>query len=343
MRSYLSVRCKSTFTNHRLVPVRGSVLGATLTVPASEGMLLTTFLALFVSWVGLEVWSLLSYGLHEWRSTPESRDAFHHQQQVLLRSGLTDWKFLWRIIKMAGHWRYSSQGLSPIRRSTPLAIIALLHAVLIAVASIFSSKVTRTTSEVLVQSSKCGLPVFSPFNVFALKQEDLPVESALYAISQWSLERSLAYSNACYRGVGSYPYACNEFVRRYLESKVNRTEECPFPSDVCIMPALSVDTGYIDSDFHLGINAPASDRISFRKRLTCAPINADNYTPGWTTEGLPPVFPWQPDLISGAAYKFYNFGEQIYFGLVQNWSFVEANYTGTIEKTYHTMYVYPLS
>jgi hypothetical protein len=219
-----------------------------------------------------------------------------------------------------------------------LAIVALLHAVFVVAASLLSSKVTSTTGEVLVRSSRCGLPVFSNFNVLTLKQEDVPVENALYAISKLTWDRSLAYSDACYRGVSS-AYACNEFVHRYLESTVNTTEECPFPSDVCITPALSVDTGYVDSDLHLGINARASDRISFRKKLTCAPINADNYTTGWTTEGLPPTFPWDPDLISGAAYKFYNFGEQVLFGLVQNWTFVEANYTGSIEKAYIIWYV----
>jgi hypothetical protein len=182
------------------------------------------------------------------------------------------------------------------------------------------------------------MPVFSNLNVLTLKQEDVPAENALYAISKLTCDRSLAYSNACYRGVSS-AYACNEFMHRYLESKVNTTEECPFPGDVCITPAFSVDSGYVDSDIHLGINAPASNRISFRKKLTCAPVNADNYTSGWTTEGSPPIFPWDPDLISGAAYKYYNFGEYVLFGQVQNWSFVEANYTGRIEKAYMIWYV----
>jgi hypothetical protein len=219
-----------------------------------------------------------------------------------------------------------------------LAIVALLHAVFIVAASLLSSKVTSTTGEVLIRSSRCGWPVFSPLDFLTLKQEDVPAENALYAISKLTMERSLDYSNTCYRGVSS-AYACNEFVHGHLESKVNKTVECPFPSDVCITPALSVDTGYIDSDFHLGINAPASNRISFRKKLTCAPINADNYTPGWTTEGLPPIFPWDPDLISGAAYKYYNFGEQAIFSLVRNWTFVETNYTGSTENAYNIKYV----
>ena len=301
---------------------------------------MTTFLAVFITWVGLEIWSLLSYALHEYRSTPESQDALHYQQQVLLRSGLTDWKFLWRIIMTTSQWRSSVRGLSSFRRSAPLATVALLHAILIAVASIFSSKIASTTGQVLVRSSKCGGPALSPFSALTLKQEDLPTESASYVMFQWITERSLSYSNACYGGVSSSGYSCNEFVRQHLDINVSNAVDCPFPSNVCITPAFSVETGYIDSDYHLGINAPASNRIGFRKKLTCASVNADDYTPGWTTEGPPQILPSDPDLISGAAYKFYNFGKQVVPGLQRNWSFVEANYSGSSEKTYNLLYVY---
>lgn len=168
-------------------------------------------------------------------------------------------------------------------------MIALLHAVLVAMATIFSSRVTSTTAEVLVKLSKCGLAVFSPFNSLTLTEADMPAENALYVIAQMTIERSLAYTTTCYRNASSTVYTCNEFVRRHLESTANATEECPFSDIVYITPALSVDTGYLDSDFHLGINALVSDRISFRKKLTCASVNADNYTLGWTTECMAPI------------------------------------------------------
>jgi len=215
-------------------------------------VLLTTFLAVFVSWVGLEIWSLLSYGFHEWRSTPESQDALHHQQQVLLRSGIPDWKFLWRIIMMTtGHWRSGGRGLSSVWRSAPLAIVALLHAISIAVASIFLSKIVSTTGQVLVQPSNCGAPTLSPFNALTIDPEGLPTADALFIMYRWLAGRSLSYSNTCYRGVSSSAHSCNEFVRQHLDFNVNSTEDCPFPSNVCVTPAFSVDTGYIDSDFHL--------------------------------------------------------------------------------------------
>jgi hypothetical protein len=175
-----------------------------------------------------------------------------------------------------------------------------------------------------------------------MKQEDLLVEAAIYGIYQWITERSLSYSDACYRGFSPSAYSCNQFVRQHLDINVNSSEDCPFPSNVCITPAFSVDTGYIDSDYHLGINAPTFNRIRFRKKLICAPVNADNYTPGWTTEGPSQIFPWDPNLIPGAAYKFYNFGKEIVPGGLLNWTFVEANYSGSSEKAYDVLYVYTI-
>lgn len=310
-------------------------MGVTLTLPAEAGVIVTIFLALFISCVGLSIWSLLKYGLHEWRSTPEPRDAFHHQQQLLLRSDVTDWKFVWRTLRMtASHWRSGSKSLSPVLRSVPLAVVALVHALLIATASVLSSKLTHTSHQVLVTSSKCGLPVYTPLDILTLKQADLPDENAFYLSTLLSMQRSVGYTNACYRGVSSDVYTCDGFVRPQIKTKVNTTEECPFTSNICTTPAVSVDTGYLDSDSDLGLNAPSSDRIGFRKKLTCAPINADNYTPGWTTEGLPPKLPWDPDLISGAAYKFYYFGEQSAFNFVRNWTLVEANFSGSFDKAY---------
>lgn len=310
-------------------------MGATLTLPADGGVILTIFLALFISCVGLAIWSLLKYGLHQWRSTPAPRDALHHQQQLLLRSDVTDWRFLWRTLVMIQKWRSGRKDVSSIRRSAPMALVALTHALLVAAASILSSRLTNANDPVLVKSSKCGLPVISPLDILAAKQEDLPNENALYVSSLLAMQHSVEYTKACYRGVTTNVFSCNEFVQRHIDTTVNRTADCPFPGDVCTAPAISIDTGYLDSDHHLGLNAIAPNRISFRKKLTCAPVDANNYTSGWTTKAPPPVFPWDPDVIAGAAYKFYHFGDRSAFGVVQNWTFSVANYSGSFDKAYH--------
>ena len=41
--------------------------------------------------------------------------------------------------------------------------------------------------------------------------------------------------------------------------------------------AYEIDTGPIDSHSDLGLNAPQENRIKYRKKMTCAPIYADDF------------------------------------------------------------------
>lgn len=65
---------------------RGSVLGQTLTLDRNDANLLTAFTASFVVFVGARVWGMASLVLHRYYSTPDRRDALHHQRQVVLRN-----------------------------------------------------------------------------------------------------------------------------------------------------------------------------------------------------------------------------------------------------------------
>lgn len=57
----------------------------------------------------------------------------------------------------------------------------------------------------------------------------------------------------------------------------NANAPCPFDRGRCVTgddAAYEMDTGPIDSHFGLGINAPRADRVTFRKKTTCAPLNS---------------------------------------------------------------------
>jgi len=47
--------------------------------------------------------------------------------------------------------------------------------------------------------------------------------------------------------------------------------------------AMSLDTGYLDSFQHFGINAPRNSRAVYRKVITCAPVPTLNFTVGPVT------------------------------------------------------------
>lgn len=46
---------------------------------------------------------------------------------------------------------------------------------------------------------------------------------------------------------------------------------------------IRLDTGYLDSNDHLGINAPQDERILFRAVVTCAPLSTEGFAKNSTT------------------------------------------------------------
>lgn len=60
----------------------GRILGATLTLESRYGLLLLSFTATFVGFVASRFWRIITLMLHRVYSTPEPRDALHHQRQV---------------------------------------------------------------------------------------------------------------------------------------------------------------------------------------------------------------------------------------------------------------------
>ena len=75
---------------------------------------------------------------------------------------------------------------------------------------------------------------------------------------------------------------CSIFVKRQIPQIIPRNESCPFPGGdkICIRNStnLRIDTGMVDSNDYLGINAEPRNRFSLRNVLTCAPLRTEEYT-----------------------------------------------------------------
>jgi len=65
-----------------------------------------------------------------------------------------------------------------------------------------------------------------------------------------------------------------------LPYSIDTQQDCPFSGRTACLgvnytvvnEAMAMDTGELDSHVDFGINAPSGDRITFRKRVTCSPI-----------------------------------------------------------------------
>jgi hypothetical protein len=292
--------------------------GSTITIPASQGAFLIAFLAVFVRWTSSHLWSIICFAIHQYRSSTKDRDGLYHQQQALLRNTPSDSLSIWIFIKLYRRWKSRSRGA--LGKSVALVLVAGLHFSVFAIAGIFSSKVAVTGDEVLVKSGQCGWMAEYLGGDMPSQQSLRDIRSALYVSGRWSAEQSLAYASACYgRESAAYSSLCSIFAVKRIESQINRTSLCPFARSTCEKPyAAEIDTGYLDSSFHLGINTPEGERVKFRRVTTCATIPAeDKFASNWSIV-IPPGYPPNDSIYGNDSFRYYYLGKTP----LSNWSFV---------------------
>lgn len=250
---------------------RGAILGPTLTTTKQYGNLLIAFVALFVGFVASRLWRISCLILHRWYSTAEDRSAIHHQRQVILRNSRSADSALLEFISLFWTWRKSR--IQRIAGLIPLTIFSVCYLSAFTAAGGFSSNISSSIGdEVLIDSQHCGLIVAN----HTLESQQIK--------SRWNAELSNTaenYVQQCYRNNQSNATtACNKFVRSSLPTfSMNTTAECPFQDRICRNPrtTLRLDSGYIDSNDDLGLNAPKGERFASRYVLHCAPLETENY------------------------------------------------------------------
>jgi len=278
----------------------GAIVGSTITLSSRNGSLFTAFLAIFVATTGAAVWKILSFTIHQLRTSQDPRDGLHHQQQVILRNSGAPGAASWQLLQLLYVWRRLTK--RPFWRSLPLALLALANLIAFAVAGVLSYEVSKAAGDaVLIRSDNCG-------------NWTLNSTTAIFAGLHKTLNDTIAaagYARACY---GSQPdtLQCNQYSKQQITYTMNQNDTCPFASGMCLFSktaALSMDTGNISSHDTLGINTQAKDRITYRRKTTCAPIKDKgyitslNYTDAVNLTNLG-KFEGQP----GDTLDFYNFG-----------------------------------
>lgn len=152
-------------------------------------------------------------------------------------------------------------------------------------AGLFSSAVTQRSSSVLLRPSACG------------KWDDLAKINARHwdtgyvveGVSYASMMRqNLITSSRLYRTCNESSsllencFALGNWPLRPFPADV----PCPFGDELCaVKEAVSIDTGYLNSRKHLGINAPQGDSIDFRRTLTCAPLITRGFSSDIAVDG----------------------------------------------------------
>lgn len=247
---------------------RDVVTGLTVTVPASTGVLIVAALAVLVRMAGSAAWTIVSYALHQARTSAQEKDVLHKIGQVQLRNAGTPAGSAWEIIKSG--YSCSGEVRRPMFRAYGLAIWPLVINAAFVVASIFVAKVTVAShreNSILLRRGNCG---FEGIGYSRAGGEVRAMDPQWTAKHTNDTRQSRAYVDNCYDSPDG-TFGCSQLPEQRLPFNSTTDAPCPF-GDLCRelrSSAVQFDTGELSSHTHLGINAKQSDRLGFRMLTTC--------------------------------------------------------------------------
>ena len=260
---------------------RNRILGDTVTLDVRWGGYLIAALSTFIGLVGTAVWSLLAFTIHQCRAGPDKEDGVFFQQQVVYRNQGSTWGAFWSLCKICCAWRYKKSTGRRVerlkRRSFIFSLPPLLVFVAFTAAGIFIGEVagpTYRSNSVLAKTARCGVAGFESSR-----------EGASAGILKFVNDTLLArqYSKTCYNSNTTLA-DCSLYPVQSLPYESSLVQ-CPFGNDPsgqgsCIpghQGALQMDTGLLDTNGHLGINAAPENRLLLRYVVTCSPVRVQDY------------------------------------------------------------------
>jgi hypothetical protein len=151
-----------------------------------------------------------------------------------------------------------------------MAIVAALCIAAFTVAGGYSSQVsTALGDEVLIKGANCRSIVHS----FNKSDASAPTRRVLW-FSEWT-NNAASYAQQCYSTDNSGLVDCRRFVTKKITSQIDTEAACPFEDGTCRNNSgnIRIDSGYLDSQTHFGMNSPPHQRIQLRNVLHCAPLS----------------------------------------------------------------------
>jgi len=248
----------------------------TLTLRDKEAGILTAALVIFVGFVATNSWNILKFILHQLRATDDTGDELHRQQQVALRNSANHMHAFLLMTRLAFGWGITKRRVS--KRDAFGGSIFLISLTLIAslgwaAAQLFLAVFwTAAGDQFLVVPSNCGwIPRCGNIST--------PKAQACYDYVKAGLDNANTYQLQCYRGRNESDNSkCSGFPVPHI-GWTGSDADCPFGNkDLCIATnstPFRMDTGYINSIAHLGVNSDPSSAIDYRYRATCSPLVLD--------------------------------------------------------------------
>ncbi|KAI0418902.1 hypothetical protein F5X98DRAFT_362848 [Xylaria grammica] len=248
---------------------RGRILGSTLTVGRREADLIIAFTAFFVAFVGTRIWRIICFAIHRSCSKENPQNAIYHQHQAILRNSSTPEDGIQLLANTLWVCK-SSTGRFRLLSTATLATVCIFS---FTIAGGFSSYIsTGIGNEVLIKSMNCG----QADELWGLIQSP---STKAYLAEQTNSAAS--YAQQCYSsGGGGGLLDCGRFVKKEIIGNIDKNAPCPFGNNICRNGSsnLRIDSGYLSSHDHFGLNSPPDERILWRNVYHCAPIVTTGYT-----------------------------------------------------------------
>lgn len=252
----------------------GTVRGATLTLPIGWGNYLIAALTVLVSWSGISAWQICSFILHQTRAAKTTKDILDLQTQALLRDSVGATGTIIDAVKLQCVWKkrqYATWNRTALIALAAFTIWAAFTAAGVLVAEVASKNYQDVV--VLAEPYACGF----------LQGSNSITRDITSSIETKLINDTLAartYARTFYGGEHSVVKMRSTFPKVRLPYSVDMQQYFPFSgrtgclgvNNTVVNEAMVMDTGQLDSHNDFGINAPSNDRIIFRKRVTCSPI-----------------------------------------------------------------------
>lgn len=175
-------------------------------------------------------------------------------------------------------WAWQNIAKRCFTRLLPTLLTAVLCLCAFTVAGGFSSSISSGIgNEVLLNGTNCA----------AVRAQKVDIDSLYIGRPYFAqLSRSAAnYAQQCYSSDSPGMFDCTYFAKGHLPTIMDTQAPCPFSnSSICRTNSSNIrlDTGYIDLNKDLGVNASPEDNILFRAVLQCSPLETQGYAESGT-------------------------------------------------------------
>ncbi|KAI0550607.1 hypothetical protein F4679DRAFT_541993 [Xylaria curta] len=250
---------------------RGPVSGSTLTLRRQEDDLLIVFAALFVAFISTRGWRIISFAFHRYYASSTPQEAVYHQHQAILRNSSDPQS---SILLLTGLIWTNRINKRKVIRLLLTILVAVVYSVAFTGAGGLSSQIsTSIGTEVLIKSKKCG---WNDGTLIASEESGFLYDGLIAE----EIENAANYAQQCYSSDTTGILDCGRLNTKRIIPQIDTQANCPFHSDVCRndFANLRVDSRYIDSHDHFGLNTRPTERLLTRYVLHCTPMKTQGYS-----------------------------------------------------------------